>query len=49
MYALIVNVETYNICMNILWFMVLSNGMYFIYIPSAKLKHVKIIDIKYYI
>jgi hypothetical protein len=35
--------------MNILWFMAFSNGMYFIYIPSAKLKHVKIIAIIYYI
>jgi len=35
--------------MNILWFMVLSNGMYFIYIPSVKLKHVKIIANKYHI
>jgi len=33
--------------MNILWFMVLSNGMYFIYNPSAKLKDIKIIAIKY--
>jgi hypothetical protein len=30
------------------WSMVFSNGMYFIYI-SAKLKHVKIIIIKYFI